>query len=146
MDTDCIVCLNKMNMDDKHVLGCSHELCRGCYQKWRTSCRREGIDVTCPCCRHVVEKNVDVEKEMDMMIVMGYQEYERVVYGEESSTVGLELVDVGGSPTWRELLRREDSEIYEPNDELVGYDDGSSDSDTESYIDYPDEEEQDYDW
>ena len=147
MDTDCVVCMNKMNIDNRKILGCTHEICTSCYTKWRGTCRRDGVDVTCPCCRYVVEK--DMEREIDYAVVIGYQEFERIIYEQqESDMVGLELADVGGNPVWRELLQAQfynDPEIYDENDELVDYGerDDHSDSD-ESFIDYPDDDECDW--
>lgn len=150
MENDCVVCMNSIT--NKHVLTCGHDMCSGCFSTWKSTCVKEGSDVTCPCCRHVIEKRVDIGNRDDMLIQLSYEDYERVVYGEEPSPyVGLELVDMGGNPTWRELLALQtnpfDNEEYiDYNDELISYDDRNlnteydSDSD-ESFIDYPDDED-----
>lgn len=146
MENDCVVCMNKMQ--NKQVLGCGHDMCSDCFKSWKTSCLKDNSDFTCPCCRYVIERRKVVND--DMMIQLSYEDYERVVYGEEPSPyVGLELVDVGGNPTWRELLALQtnplDEEVMDDNDYLVSYDDRyvetEYDSDSDSFVDYPDDDE-----
>jgi hypothetical protein len=60
-DSDiCPICLDELQNIKAHpiVLGCSHSLCRECFENYIAVCIQQSQDLKCPLCQDIVCKRV----------------------------------------------------------------------------------------